>query len=424
MNVMIATANAWDDTNSVGNTLSNFFSSWDNTRFSNIYFREAHPANNVCTRYYRISDRMLARYVLCPQWIGNEFMGKEMAERAKNAGSARQEEKLIALFHRFGIRWAYKVEDLLWRLGGWRNDRLRAFLDRERPDIVFAFAIPTVQHVLVIEYLKQYTKARVVLFIADDVYGRYLRHPRMRGKARARRFRQLLEMADKLYGASEELCHVYGTEFHRCITPLYKGCSFVFPVREAVDLPIRITYAGNLLYGRLDTLSALADAIEVINNGSPRVFLEVYSGTPLTTKQVQMLNRVGSARFCGRRPYAEIQETLNRSDIVLHVESFERKQVDVVRYSFSTKIIDCLQSGSVLMVIGPRGISSVEYVRRIPGTVVVDDLADLQCTLTSILDNADDLPARARAIRSFAQAHHSLEVVRKSLQADFQSLFD
>lgn len=424
MNVMVLSANAWDDANSVGNTMSNFFSDWDNAHFSSIYFREAQPNNYVCSRYYRISDKMLAKNILSPHRIGYEFTNDKSTRQSKNESAAKQEEKLIAFFHNFGIRSVYRLEELLWRLRGWQNDKLRAFVEQERPDIVFAFAIPRMQYVLMIEYLKQYTNAKIVLFIADDVYGKYLRCTRQRGQARARRFRQLVDMADKLYGASEELCDVYGAEFCRHITTLYKGCDFVSPVRETTSLPIRVTYAGNLLYGRLETLSTLVDEIEAINSDGLKMVLEVYSGTPLTTKQAQTLNRMGSARFCGSRPYTEIREILNKSDIVLHVESFEKRQVDTVRYSFSTKIMDCLQSGSALMVIGPKGISSVEYPRRIQGAIVVDDVTKLQRVLTSIIGNADDLPNRAMAIRDFAEVHHAINAVRKGLQTDFRLLVE
>ncbi len=45
----------------------------------------------------------------------------------------------------------------------------------------------------------------------------------------------------------------------------------------------------------------------------------------------------------GPRSYDEIKHIMHEADVVLHVESFDEKSIETVKYSFSTKIIDCLQ---------------------------------------------------------------------------------
>ena len=54
MRILVITRNAWDDTNSIGNTMSNLFSNWDDVEFANIYFRSALPNNDICKKYYQI----------------------------------------------------------------------------------------------------------------------------------------------------------------------------------------------------------------------------------------------------------------------------------------------------------------------------------------------------------------------------------
>ena len=57
MNILVFSNSAWDDTKSLGNTMSNFFSGdiWKKDNFSNIYLRNAMPNNNVCKDYYRMT---------------------------------------------------------------------------------------------------------------------------------------------------------------------------------------------------------------------------------------------------------------------------------------------------------------------------------------------------------------------------------
>lgn len=66
----------------------------------------------------------------------------------------------------------------------------------------------------------------------------------------------------------------------------------------------------------------------------------------------------------GPRSYDEIKHIMHEADVVLHVESFDEKSIETVKYSFSTKIIDCLQSGSQILGVGPSGIASIEYLKK------------------------------------------------------------
>ena len=216
---------------------------------------------------------------------------------------------------------------------------------------------------------------------------------------------------------------ITGEEFSKKITPLYKGCDFTNPVKQKINNPIRITYAGNLLFGRLETLEYLAKRIDEINSQESKLFLEIYSGTPIGFKEEKRLNIEGSSKFFGKRQYSEITKILNDTDISLHIESFEESEIDKVRYSFSTKIIDCLQSGSVLMAIGPKGISSIEYPKKIKGTIVIDDLDEVSENLKKILLEKEEFLERAKEIRLFAQEHHSASAVCDKLKTDFYLLF-
>ena len=47
MKVLVISRNAWDDANSIGNTLSNLFAGIDDIEIANIYFRASKPNNNI-----------------------------------------------------------------------------------------------------------------------------------------------------------------------------------------------------------------------------------------------------------------------------------------------------------------------------------------------------------------------------------------
>ena len=254
--------------------------------------------------------------------------------------------------------------DILYCIPVWQNKKYQNFISDANPDIVFLFAIGESFIYRNVRYLRKKTRAKIILSVEDDVYGAAVKKHSLLSWIEAKRLKIMFEDADKLYGASQMLCEKYSQLFNSTFSPIYKGCVFNSP-RDEVNNPITIVYAGNLLYGRLETMALLSEAIRKINKYGIKIQLMVYSGTKINEEELSIINDGVSVIFGGLKPYDEIKSIMYRSDITLHVESFEPSMIDLVRYSFSTKIIDCLQSG-IQHVIGPSHIASVEYARTIP----------------------------------------------------------
>ena len=178
-------------------------------------------------------------------------------------------------------------------------------------------------------------------------------------------------------------------------------------MRKTVNDPVRILYAGNLLFGRLEALKKLISGLKQLNAGGVRARLEIYSSTPLSEQEQSMLSIPGIVSFNGVKPYEEIKRLMSQSDLVLHIESFEERKVKKTKYSFSTKIIDCLQSGSVMLAIGPEQLASVRYAKDIPGAYVIDSEDDIKSGISAVINDSGSFPARAAEIRSFAEKNHS-----------------
>ncbi len=424
--ILTISTSPWDDANSSGNTLSNLFLNWDNVELSNIFCRESFPNNNVCKYYYRITAKMLAMNLFSSKRIGKAFIydsaQSDKYNTSENAGKSSFEKKFIAVIHRYNLNFAYFIENILWKLNLWQNKKFDEFLQERSPNVIFAFAIPSVQRQLLLEYAKKKTNAKVVLMITDNVCNEYFSSNGKRGKEKAKRMKNILRLADKIYAITDELIGAYSKEFGVDISILRKACNFNVSVCNSSGSPIRIVYAGNLLYGRIEILRALGEAICKINFKEQKMFLEIYSGTEISNSEKKSLNISGASVFCGSRPFDEIKSIFLQSDIVLHVESFDPKQIDYVKFSFSTKITDALESGRNFMVIGPKGISSVEYPKRIPGTIIIDNLNQIQDTINSIVSGKVDLIKNAELIREYAMKHHSREVVLSTFKNDVNQL--
>ncbi len=419
MNILVLTNCSWNDTGSVGNTLSNWFGGWKNTSFSNLYSREELPNNQCCDSYFRVSPTDILKHIFSPWEIGSEFNNYVFQDKKQSVESSlidttrgKKSRELLLV-----------IAEIVYSSKIWLNKKIKKYIKKQNPNVAFCFAISDPFRYHLCKYLKSLS-IPIAMFIADDVYGAYSKEKGFVTNRYKKRFESMIKMADKVYGASEMMCEKYSSLFGVKATPLYKGCNLSEP-KAYHNTPIRLVYAGNLFYGRGETLGVVAKALQQINeSGGPVAQLEIYTGSPVTKELDQALNIDGSSRIMGQKPYSEIVDILKAADIVLHVESFEPEQIDVVKYSFSTKIIDCLQSGSVLMVVGPKGIASVEYPRSIPGTIVVDDTDELKPILFSVVDKPDELIKKATKIHFYVRESFPVDKVRKRIYDDFNAIIN
>jgi hypothetical protein len=94
-------------------------------------------------------------------------------------------------------------------------------------------------------------------------------------------------------------------------------------------------------------------------------------------------------------------------------------QAKTTRLSFSTKIIDCMQSGSCMMAIGPSNIASIKYLSNIDGVIVVNDIKMLGSLLKDIINDRNCIIENSEKLNQYARIHHNINVNRKMLENDF-----
>ena len=411
--IMIINNIEWSMGNASGNTLANWFDGMTCIKLSNIYRRSSLPDNNVCASYFRITTQSIISNFFHPDKIGKEFHIDQNMRMATVSG--KKEKIIINLIHKLNVGLVYKIDDLIFATKKWDNSNFKSYVQKESPDIVFSFLKDFAHLELLLDAIVRYVpKCKRVFVVADDVYFRASRRNK-------ERFRKLLRSADYVYGMSESLCENYRDKFNIDVHPLYKGCRFKDMVETKQENPIEIVYAGNLYYGRDDTLAKIVLAVKEYNSKNNRkLHLNIYSGTRVKRAFRELFDDKQNVTFHGQKPFNEIQGALSKASVVLHVESFDEKWKKIVRFSYSTKIIDCLECGSVLMVVGPKGVASVEETRRIPGVFVADDLDLIYDQMVQI--SKSDIQELARLTRKYAENHCSIATVQDQLIRDFAFL--
>ena len=412
--ILIITKYEWDDRLASGNTLSNFFEGWDDVEIYNIYCRDTLPNNNCCQNYFSVSPLNIVKNVLRPWKIGQNFVYCHDKTNSSFCSKTESSLKLLSKKHQRVFDYAY---DILYSSKLWLNRRIKEFIGKINPDMVFVFGTPDPLNYYLICYLRNKINVPVVTYFVDDHYNKIGTWFDCLYWIQKSRLKKIAEMSSKCYAISQPMCEEYSDAFKKEFTLLFKGCDISYN-KSSVNSPIRFVYAGNMLYGRNHILTEMASILASVNNSMVKTHLDIYTSTILDVRTQEQLNIPGVSTIHAPKPYKEIKKILRESDVVLHVESFEKEQINIVRLSFSTKITDCLQSGSMTLAIGPPDVASIQFLKKVPGAIVVDDIKNLQSEIISIISNLNNIVTKAKETNDFVKENLDINKLRNKLRCD------
>ena len=122
MKILLFSQLALDDTNSYGNTITNFFdgTEWENDNFFHIYMRNTIPKNRFCKNYYRITLIDMIKNYLSKEKIGQKL---DYNDFEINNTDLKNEKKLINLIHNHSLNFVYTIADYMYRKKKWLKSR-------------------------------------------------------------------------------------------------------------------------------------------------------------------------------------------------------------------------------------------------------------------------------------------------------------
>ena len=236
------------------------------------------------------------------------------------------------------------------------------------------------------------THVPFVAFTADDEYT--LQQFRItpvywiRRILSRRDLRQNTKFYHKYFMFSRDQAKLYAKEFHMETECLYKNGAFPAQrVETKLHDPIRMIYAGKLYCNRWKVLAEIGKALKEINKNEVKMTLEIYTKDTTNQKQKNALDDERSIFL--RQPVTaeQLKQIYADGDIALHVESDDLKNKLLTRYSFSTKIIDCLASGCAVMAVCPEIQSGYRYLRDEDAAICIDDEKQIIHVLKKITEH-------------------------------------
>lgn len=426
MRVLLITKESWNDIMYGNNVLTNWFG--DNlggrAEIAHIYCKAGGPYNKCCNKYFQITDSMVVKSYYTKQKAGKEIL----FENQENSNIEAFDEKKYKKLKRITIDLVRVIRDAVWAHAKYNEEGIKKFVEDFNPDIVFCPRLSSRGLLKVESIVAKFTKAPFVAFTGDNEYSyKLIRFSLFWYLNRMQTRHALKYLAQNTYKhyytLSDLQAEEYNREFGIPTSTLYKGGDFlVNKIHQTVNRPIKIVYIGKFYCGRWKTLALLAKCLKKINKQKQKIILEIYTKDDVSKEQNKLLNDGENSFIMGGVSPDKIQEVYDHADIALHVEGLDLRNKLLTKYSFSTKITDCMSSGCAVMVISWNQHSGYQYLSRNDIAFSMYDEKSILEGLQLIAENSNVVLEYANKVYEYGVRNHQLQNIREKLYRDFERI--
>lgn len=359
-----------------------YFAGWEKDRLAQIFSNPMTPVKGHCGKLYQITDERLLKRALGKDLdVGRRYEYDELPEESAPQSSSQSGGGIIKKLYRIGSRknsFSCLMRKLLWKRNRWCTEDLNQWLDEFAPECVFLsfsddFFIPEIAL-----HIAERFDIPIVSSIGDDYFfnDRFSLNPfyYIYRSVYKKLIRRVFAHQGSAIYISDKIRDKYNGEFGLNGKTVYL-CSEIErrEFRPIDTVHPSVCYFGNIRQGRNESLSDIASALGEID---PSYSLTVCSGQS-DPDIVKVLTDNPFIDFLGSIPYEEVMRRSSQADVLVIVEGFKEKHVNVTRYSLSTKAADSLSSGAAILTYGSPDCGVIEYMQSTNASMVCTDKKQL-----------------------------------------------
>lgn len=411
--VLVISHNCFSQSGSNGRTLANFFIDWPRESVAQFYNSNEISDSPVCDNYFRVLDTE----ALTAFYKGSR-VGRVVNRETQIADLKDDDASLDALYRRHRKRksFNYIARNFIWDSKRWRGQEFEKWIDDFDPEVVL---LQLGDYAFMLRIALEIAKKRnipLVIYNTEDYYfkDRQSLSPLYNYYRRdyKRQVRKLLSYASHSIYNSDMLQETYKKEFQQKSTVIMTATEMIPAVEKSVNTPLVVSYLGNLGVGRHEPLIEIAEALREVD---PDIYLDIYGKIP--NKDIEKaLHACTGIRLKGFVSYDEVIRVMKHSDLLVHAEnSSEFYQWDL-KHAFSTKIADCLASGTCMFMYGPGRILSIKYLQDNNAACVVTEKEQLKMTLKKIISDKVIRGSYVEKALKLARIKHDAETNSKRFE--------
>ena len=381
--ILLISHNPLSRVNNNGKTLASIFEGVLKSNIYQIYLNSDIPDYYDDCHYLQLNEKQI---------FGSLIGGKNVCCQEVKSIPGKVSSATIRR-GTFGIYTKRLLRECVWKITFWKT-RLKEWLKDKQFDVVFFMAGDGMFAYDIYRFVMQHISAKGCLFFTDDyILGRSSCSPvaLLRQSMLKQKIKNVLPITKELYVISDEMKEAYTKLFHieAYVVRNFSVEKVSSGINQEVVAPnkeIIMIYAGGLHYNRWQVLSQIANAIKDFNASNEIKYqLKIYSSQNVSGDIIKEICLDGASEFCGKATASQIAGIYAGADILLHVESFDKKAIASTKYSFSTKIPEYLSAGKCILAVGPKDVASIQYLAKVACTV--KNIKEISNTLQDLSDN-------------------------------------
>lgn len=367
-----------------------YFKNWEKENLAQIFSNPKEPIKGHCGTLYQITDkRMLDRYFKSKIDTGVVYNYNELKDSIKQ--NTIPSRNIYSKLYGIGSRKSpliYLLRKILWKKKYWCTEKLNTWLNSFNPECVFLAFSDDFFILDIALFVAERFNIPIVSCIGDDYYFNEHQSLSPLYHIYKKQYKLLVDKVLKHGGSAayigDKIRDKYNEEFSLNGKTVYLSSELSRHEYRPINTEAPfVSYCGNIRLGRAESLCYIASAFGKINK---TYMIDVYSNET-EDSFCRKLKEHPNIRYHGSIPYEEVKNVMERSDILLIVEGFEKKDVEITRYSLSTKVADSLAIGGAVLTLGSIECGAIEYMHQINCGPVCTSVNCLESEIRNLLFN-------------------------------------
>lgn len=422
MKILIVSHNSFSTTHNNGKTLSAIFSAFQPEELCQLYFTPiGFPDYGRCGDYYLISDKDAVKSIILRRQCGNVVV-KRHENYCQSKQSCNKTKSRPTKTKKF-------IRSIVWLLSSWYHGGLNKWLEAQKPNAIFYVGGDSFfSHRIAMKLTNELQVPLITYFTDDyvinppeDLYNKILKHI----------YKKTIEKSTKLFAIGSQMADDYSVHYQREFKPIMNIVDIPSEVTSKVNISdkIAINYFGGLHLGRTQELMRFAQFMknEVCGMLEKDYTIGIYSFAYTPDDVRKEMVELGITLNPGVTG-DELKHIMQKTDILLHVESVLPEFRLLTKLSVSTKIPEYMSLAKPIIAFGPADVASFRVIADANPTMVIDDvdnavkMREQAVHLGKILNSESEMSHISEQNYQYAKSHFDKGVVAQSFRKELEMI--
>ncbi|MBY6052632.1 hypothetical protein [Cytobacillus firmus] len=372
--VLMISHNTFSETLNNGKTYSSIFKNWPKDKLAQLYFQNEIPDFSVCKNYYKITDENIL--------LNKKNNVGEVVTESKKKSIEKTNSPIHSFARKKPLPLFTTLRNFLWESRKWDNENLRNWIEKFSPDLIFFVGGGSSFSYKIVNKLSNRYNIPIFLYYTDDYITPlkkidpfyWLNYLWLRLE-----LNKLQKNTREVFVIGDDMAEEYKEKLNKECFPIMNAINIDNYIKipkynnEKDNIDIRMAYFGGLHSNRWKSLGLITEAIRNLY-GDYKISLDIYSNSQPPDEILSKINIPPYSNYKGSINADNIIKKMKEYDILIHVESFDRKMIEKTRLSISTKIPEYLATGIPILGIGPKEVSSIKYLSNFQHSYIIDSI--------------------------------------------------